>query len=150
MGILLRASDINVDGTFRVAPTGYMQVFTFFVRMGKPWPFSRLEDVQEAFAAATSLNDVLQASAEANGMQGALAFKSAQLDFELAPSLALRVVFNPHMLIIGCLFHFTQCIYTATHDIMSWHFSSISSFSLEPTWKCLGSFDFFHYVNNTH
>lgn len=97
-------TDWFIDGTFKCAPEIFYQVFTIHVYVHGaviPVLYALLPNKQEATYAR-----LLQALTSLRQLHPT----SVVTDFELASFNAVRTAF-PHVVIVGCFFHFSQCIF---------------------------------------
>lgn len=110
MEILCEASAIYMDGTFRVVPSLFLQLYTlhaFYRGQMMPLAYFLLADKSQATYAR--MFALLCSYATSRGLTPFQPPKF-QLDYEIAAIAAIREAF-PAALIKGCNFHFTQALW---------------------------------------
>jgi hypothetical protein len=100
-----------MDGTFKVAPEMFFQVFSIHALVDKsaaPLIYVLLQDKSET-SYARVFQKVLQLKPTLNPL-------SMMADFEKASHNAVRQVF-PAVQLVGCLFHLGQCLWRKVQDL---------------------------------
>ena len=98
----------SVDGTFRIAPTNWSQIFIFMVKYDDkfvPICFGFLPDKTEI--SYTIFFIMIQLELEKRNLNCSL--KKMMVDFEIGIQKAIISVFDVE--ILACFFHFSQCLW---------------------------------------
>ena len=108
--ILCRASTIDMDGTFKVVPAIFSQLYTLHTfYKGKMMPLAYFLLPDKSTATYRRMFRLLEDYAATRNLP---VFRPAklQLDFETAALKAIAEVF-PTAEVKGCMFHFTQAVW---------------------------------------
>lgn len=107
--MLCRSNKIFMDGTFKIVPNIFKQLYTIHGRyLGKVFPlvYCLLANKQQQ-TYRRMLNSIKE---EGEKRRLSLKLEEAILDFELGAINAVKDVF-PASNIKGCFFHFAQCVW---------------------------------------
>ena len=115
MSVLCRAPAIYMDGTFRVVPDIFAQLYTLHaVYKGKMMPFVYFLLPDKQKETYVRMFGLLQRYASSKGLN----FRPPkfQLDYEVAVLVAIRESF-PQALTKGCNVHYTQALYKKVQTV---------------------------------
>ena len=108
LNLLTLCKKASVDGTFRIAPTNWSQIFIFMVKYDDkfvPICFGFLPNKTEI--SYTIFFTMIQVELEKRNLNCSL--KKIMVDFEIGIQKAIISVFDVE--ILACFFHFSQCLW---------------------------------------